>query len=175
MDPAIDERLASFTSDRGLQEVCESNGLTQASFAAKAPSITHLDLFMGLRLKDLSCARHFTGLRSMCVMKQLALDQIVGLEQCTEMEILRVTECQLATLAGLGGLPRLTTLHLRYIIGPSLSSNELFPAFFVMHEDTFNWAEDNTSTPLPSPPRCAVCFPFCLSLPPTYLPTVATS
>jgi hypothetical protein len=58
------------------------------------------------------------------------------------MEILWVTECQLATLAGLGGLPRLTTLHLRYIIGPSFSSNELFPA---------------------------VCFPICLSLPPTYL------
>ena len=105
------ERSSAFDLSAPLREVCECNGLSQSAFAEGGHEVDHLDLFLGT-VADLSWARLFPGLKSLCAMKQLHLSDLTGLEHCPLLERLWATECQLQGVEGLEGSRALKELYL---------------------------------------------------------------
>ena len=107
------ERVAAFLDNLSVKEACASNGLSEDDFVQRAVDVVHLEMFMGTSTDVLEAFRYFPELRSLCVMKQLGLED-VGYSLPTGLEVLWLTECPI--LRRLGGLSRcsstLTTLHL---------------------------------------------------------------
>lgn len=73
--------------------------------------MTALDAFQS-PLRELSGCRFFPNLVELCVMQQRAVDEIVGLEECFQLESLWISECNLWRISGLDGCRKLRKLYL---------------------------------------------------------------
>ena len=112
------KREVLYAETRALRELCENNGIPEEQFVHRAHLTQHLDLFMGQwGTSEMSFLRQFTGLTSLCIMKQENLTAIEGLDLCVNLESLWITECRVGKIAGLASCTHLKNLH--------LSSNQL--------------------------------------------------
>jgi len=104
-----DDKEINTESDesRALQDLCDVNGITKEMCS----TVESLDMFMGA-VKDLTSTRHFPNLTSLCIMKQLHLKEIIGLDKCPKLNSLWLTECPLERVSGLERCISLKSLYL---------------------------------------------------------------
>ena len=107
---------AAFRNDPNTQELCEQNGLTEAKFVKCANTQQHLDLFCS-RCTTLHGLRFFPKVTSLCVLQQSSISSLAGVDKCTLLHSLWLTQCSLTRIEYLDALPHLRQLH--------LSSNKL--------------------------------------------------
>ena len=66
----LDERRSLFASSAAIRSVCIENGISKEQFVKSSHRTLHLDTFSA-KLVDLSHMPQFTGLTSLCIMRQV--------------------------------------------------------------------------------------------------------
>lgn len=108
-DETNNQEESLLVAKENLKDLCESNGIIDMK---ECQYIEELDMFMGC-ITNLNSTQNFPNLKSLCIMKQINLNEIIGLNKCYELNKLWLTEIELLNkITGLERLPKLKELYI---------------------------------------------------------------
>ncbi|CEG45969.1 Protein phosphatase 1, regulatory subunit, and related proteins [Plasmopara halstedii] len=107
----LQEKMQVYMTSPDLELLCRENGLSALQFARKTERVTSLDLFMGF-WTSMKSVMHFPALKELSIVNQTTICEIEGVNQCTNLESLCITECGLTRIANLANCTKLKHLNL---------------------------------------------------------------
>ncbi|KAL3667330.1 hypothetical protein V7S43_007558 [Phytophthora oleae] len=105
------EKMLIFAASSDLELLCRENGLSASQFARNSESVTALDLFLGF-WTSMRSVMYFPALKELSIINQPTICELEGVDKCTNLEKLCVTECGLTRIANLGKCTELRQLNL---------------------------------------------------------------
>ncbi|GMF30965.1 unnamed protein product [Phytophthora lilii] len=105
------EKMQLYATLSDLELLCKENGISAAQFARNSESVTSLDLFLGFWTSMRSVV-YFPALKELSIINQPTICEIEGVNNCTNLEKLCITECGLTIIMSLGNCTKLKQLNL---------------------------------------------------------------